>query len=166
MNLKEQLFSSIAMYGIGIFISYHYDSDNKIAKEITDIINTNKINIFTVVKENRKEKDAEIIKGWIDEEIKKTRITILLISAKTLDREYVTYELSKSLSNGNTIIPILIDSKENAFDEKDIDTIEKKLNKELPDKNLRIRKWFQDNGKENILQWLNESLDGNLKKSL
>ncbi|WP_270645517.1 SIR2 family protein [Merdimonas faecis] len=159
INLKEQLFSSIAMYGIGVFISYHYDSDNKIAKEITDIINTDKINIFTVVKENQKEKDAEIIKSWVDEEIKKTRITILLISAKTLDREYVTYELSKSLSNGNTIIPILIDSKENAFGENDIDTIEKKLNKELPDRNLRIRKWFQDNGKENILRWLNESLD-------
>ena len=79
-KLNEQLFSSVAMYGIGIFISYHYDSDNCIAREITEIINTDKINVFSVVRENEKQKDDEIIKNWVDEEIKKTRITILLVS--------------------------------------------------------------------------------------
>lgn len=95
-SLNEQLFSSVAMYGIRVFISYHYDSDNKIAKETAEIINTDKINIFNVVRENEKKKDAEIIKSWVDEEIKKTKITILLISRKTLDRGYVSYELSKA----------------------------------------------------------------------
>lgn len=158
-RLNEQLFSSVAMYGIGVFISYHYDSDNKIAREITDIINSDKINIFTVVRENEKKKDAEIIKNWVDEEIKKTRITILLISAETLDRQFVTYELSKSLLNGNSIIPILIDSKKNAFTEEYINEVKQKLNIELPGRNLRIRKWFQENGKDNILRWLNGTLE-------
>ena len=158
-RLNEQLFSSVAMYGIGVFISYHYDSDNKIAREITNIINSDKINIFTVVTENEKKKDAEIIKNWVDEEIKRTRITILLISAETLDRQFVTYELSKSFSNGNSIIPILIDSEKNAFTEEYINEVKQKLNIELPGRKLRIRKWFQENGKENILRWLNESLE-------
>lgn len=158
-RLREQLFSSISMYGVGIFISYHYDSDNKIAREITEIINTDKINIFTVVKENEKKKDAEIIKNWVDEEIKKTRITILLISSKTLEREYVSYELSKSVLNGNSIIPILIDSKQNGFTKESINLVKQKLNLELSGKRVRIRKWFQDNGKENILRWLNEMLE-------
>lgn len=158
-KLNEQLFSSVAMYGIGIFISYHYDSDNKIAREITEIINTDKINIFTVVRESEKIKDAEIIKNWVDEEIKRTRITILLISAETLDRKYVSYELSKSLLNGNSIIPILIDSEENAFNEDGINSVKQKLDVELSGRNLKIRKWFQENGKENILRWLNEALE-------
>ena len=147
------------MYGIGIFISYHYDSDNKIAREITEIINTDKINIFTVVRESEKIKDAEIIKNWVDEEIKRTRITILLISAETLNRKYVSYELSKSLLNGNSIIPILIDSEENAFNEDGINSVKQKLDVELSGRNLKIRKWFQENGKENILRWLNEALE-------
>lgn len=158
-KLNEQLFSSVAMYGIGIFISYHYDSDNHIAREITEIINTDKINVFSVVRENEKQKDDEIIKNWVDEEIKKTRITILLISEKTFDRKYVSYELSKSLLNGNTVIPILIDSEENAFNEDGINLVNKKLDKELSGKKLKIRKWFQENGKENILRWLNEALE-------
>ena len=147
------------MYGIGIFISYHYDSDNQIAREITEIINTDKINVFSVVRENEKKKDDEIIKNWVDEEIKKTRITILLISEKTLDRKYVSYELSKSLLNGNTVIPILIDSEKNAFNEDSINLVNKKLDKELSGRKLKIRKWFQENGKENILRWLNEALE-------
>ena len=158
-KLNEQLFSSVAMYGIGIFISYHYDSDNQIAREITEIINADKINVFTVVRENEKKNDDEIIKNWVDEEIKKTRITILLISEKTFDRKYVSYELSKSLLNGNTVIPILIDSEENAFNEDNINLFNKKLDKELSGRKLKIRKWFQENGKKNILQWLNEALE-------
>ena len=134
-------------------------SDNKIARKITNIINSDKINIFTVVRENEKKKDAEIIKNWVDEEIKKTRITILLISAETLDREFVSYELLKSLLNGNSIIPILIDSEENGFNEEGINALKRKLNKELAGKKLRIRKWFQENGEENILRWLNEELE-------
>lgn len=158
-KLNEQLFSSVAMYGIGIFISYHYDSDNQIAREITEIINTDKINVFSVVREKEKKRDDEIIKNWVDEEIKKTRITILLISEKTFDRKYVSYELSKSLLNGNTVIPILIDSEENAFNEDSINLVNKKLDKELSGRKLKIRKWFQENGKENILRWLNEALE-------
>ena len=67
------------MYGIGVFLSYHYDSDNKIARQITEIINTDTINIFTVIREDEKEKDDEIVKNWVDEKIKGTRITILCI---------------------------------------------------------------------------------------
>lgn len=144
---------------IGVFLSYHYDSDNKIARQITELINTDTINIFTVIREDEKEKDDEIVKNWVDEKIKGTKITILLISKETLDRKYVSYELEKSLSQRNSIIPILIDSKENAFDDEKIDLIIQKLDTELLGMKLKLRKWYQENGKENILRWLNEELE-------
>ena len=90
-KLRQRLFSSMAMYGIGVFISYHYNNDHVIAKEITQIVNKDKWNIYTVVKENKKKKDPKVIRSWIDEQIKKTKITILLISGQTLTREYVSY---------------------------------------------------------------------------
>ena len=144
---------------IGVFLSYHYDSDNRIARQITELINTDTINIFTVIREDEKEKDDEIVKNWVDEKIKGTKITILLISKETLDRKYVSYELEKSLSQRNSIIPILIDSKENAFDDEKIDLIIQKLDTELLGMKLKLRKWYQENGKENILRWLNEELE-------
>ena len=76
-----------------------------------------------------------------------------------MDRKYVSYELAKSLSQGNSIIPILIDSEENAFDDEKIDLIIQKLNTELLGMKLKPRKWYQENGEENILRWLNEELE-------
>ena len=107
---------------------------------------------------SQKKTNEEIIKSWADEEIKKAKITILLISKKTLDRKYVSYELTKSLDNGNLIIPILIDSKENNFSEKEIESIENKLCKKFKIKKIKIRRWFQGKGKKNILRWLNKEL--------
>lgn len=158
--LRKQLFSSVAFLGIRIFISYHYDSDNEIAKEITKIINEDKTNIFTVVEENEKQKDPEIIKSWVDEEIKNTKFTILLLSKETLDRLYVSYELKRSIVNGNTIIPILIDNKENNFTDDNIELIKKSLCDELSMKNdeLRMKRWVRDDGRSNILKWLMEEL--------
>lgn len=154
-ELREKMFSGIALSGIKVFISYHYQCDNKVAKEITNIVNKDRTSLFTVLQEQVKKNDSESIKRWVDEEIKKTRFTILLISKETFEREYVSYEITKSRENGNTIIPILIDNEENAFSEKDIETLSKKL----PKTNCkRIRRWIKDCGKENVLQWLNDAL--------
>lgn len=154
-ELREKMFSGIALSGIKVFISYHYQCDNKVAKEITNIVNKDRTNLFTVLQEQIKKNDPESIKRWVDEEIKKTRFTILLISRETFEREYVAYELTRSRENGNTIIPILIDNEENAFSEEDIETLLKKL----PRTNCkRIRKWIKDCGKDNVLQWLNDAL--------
>lgn len=154
-ELREKMFSGIALSGIKVFISYHYQCDNKVAKEITNIVNKDRTSLFTVLQEQVKKNDSESIKRWVDEEIKKTRFTILLISKETFEREYVSYEITKSRENGNTIIPILIDNEENAFSKKDIETLSKKL----PKTNCkRIRRWIKDCGKENVLQWLNDAL--------
>ena len=107
----------------------------------------------------KKKKDPKVIRSWIDEQIKKTKITILLISGQTLTREYVSYELEKSIANGNTIIPILIDSKLNNFNRRKVKLINKKLHEKLSGKNTKMRYWYRDNGVVNITNWLDESLE-------
>lgn len=154
-ELREKIYSGIALCGIKVFISYHYQCDNKIAKEITNIINKDRTSLFTVVQEQAKRNNPESIKRWVDEEIKKTKFTILLISKETFEREYVSYEITKSKENGNTLIPILIDNEENGFSKEEIEMISKKLPRAYCKK---IRWWFKECGKENVLQWLNEAL--------
>ena len=46
-----------------------------------------------------------------------------------------------------------------AFDDEKIDLIIQKLDTELLGMKLKLRKWYQENGKENILRWLNEELE-------
>lgn len=147
-ELKEKIYSEIALSGIGVFLSYHYKNDHKIAKQITDLVNKDRTNMFTVVQEKTKRKKPESIKNWVDETIKKTKFTILLISQETLNREYVSYEIEKSVENGNTIIPIFIDNGDWTLDDD-------KLPKGLPQK---VRLWYKECGKDNIINWLNEEL--------
>ena len=160
-KLSDQLVASIAKYGIGVFISYHYRRDHEIARQITNIINQDKLGIFTAVRENEKGTDPEVVKNWVCEEIQKTKITILLISRETLGREYVSYELSLSKKNGNTIITVIIDSDENHFSDDEIQTISKKLQKDFSI-NSKVRRWFADNGPDNLLEWLNDAVNSSL----
>ena len=156
IELKEKIYSGIVRSGIKVFISYHYESDNEIAKKITDIVNREKTNLFTVIQEEKKPDSSDIIKKWVDNQICKTKFTILLISKDTFKRQYVSYEIERSKENGNTFIPILIDDENKKFTSQKIDGIKRKLPKE---KCERIRWWYRDSGEKNILQWLNAALD-------
>lgn len=156
IELKEKIYSGIARSGIKVFISYHYESDNGIAKEIVDIVNNEKTNLFTVIQEEKKPDNPNVIKKWVDDQICKTKFTILLVSKDTFKRQYVSYEIEKSKENGNTFIPILIDDENNKFTNREIKKIEKELPKERREE---IRSWYGDHGNKNIVQWLNEALN-------
>ena len=139
IELKEKIYSGIARSGIKVFISYHYDSDNEIAKKITDIVNGEKTNLFTVIQEEKKPNSPDIIKKWVDNQICKTKFTILLISKDTFKRQYVSYEIERSKENGNTFIPILIDDENKKFTSQKIE----RIRRELPEEKCEIiRCWY------------------------
>ena len=155
IELKEKIYSGIALSGIKVFISYHYESDNAIAKEIADIVNSEKTNIFTVIEEQKKSNNSKEIKKWVDEEILKTKFTILLISKDTFQREYVSYEIKKSKENRNTFIPILIDNEKNIGLEQKTNQVKELLNVINCEP---TRFWYRDEGGKNIVRWLNDAL--------
>ncbi len=157
-NLREKLFDDITVKKIGVFVSYHYDDDNEIARKITKIINDDNKNSFYVMQEEEKGKDEEVIKQWIDETIRKTRITVLLLSKKTRDSKYVSYEVKKSVSEGKLLLPILIDREESDFSEDDANTFLCELRPDTKDAKKGVKKWYQENGEKNILEWLKEWL--------
>lgn len=76
-----------------------------------------------------------------------------------MDREYVSYELEKSIVNGNTIIPILIDNKINNFNKRKVKLINNRLDEKLSSKRTKMWRWYKDNGETNITNWLDESLE-------
>ena len=153
-KLNDRLFNSIATYGIRVFISYYYKRDNDIAKQIIEIVNHDRFNQFTVIQEEKKNHDCQEIKRWVDDQLEKTQITIILISRKTLERRFVSYELRKSVKKGKTIIPIIIDDKNNKFNSKDLSEIKKRLFTIGINEKTTIRKWYSENGSENIVSWL------------
>lgn len=156
-RLSAKLFNSISTYGVNVFISYYYDKDNEIAKQIYNIVNQDCFNQFTVIREDYKKDGESEIKRWVDDQLERAKITILLISNETLNRKYVSYELKKSIENRNVIIPILIDRSNNNYTSEQIKQIRAALKMLGIDKSIAIKKWYADNGNENIVTWLYEA---------
>lgn len=48
------------------------------------------------------------VERWIDEQLKGTSATIVLIGSETLTRPYVQYEICESLKRGNAVIGVYI----------------------------------------------------------
>jgi len=48
------------------------------------------------------------VENWIDDQLHGTSVTVVLIGNETLSREYVQYEIRKSIDKGNGIIGVKI----------------------------------------------------------
>jgi MTH538 TIR-like domain (DUF1863). len=60
--------------------------------------------------EEVKRRGKKAIENWIDEQLKGTTVTVVLIGEETLERPYVQYEICQSLNKGNSIIGVKINN--------------------------------------------------------
>lgn len=103
-----------------VFYSFHYGNDvmramvvrnhwvTKGGQKISGIIDK-------VEFEEVKRKGDASIKRWIDSQMIGTTVTIVLIGEETLNREYVQYEIMRSIERGNAILGIRISSIKDAL---------------------------------------------------
>ncbi len=63
--------------------------------------------------EEAKKKDDAAIKNMIDEALKGTSVTVVLIGTDTANRKYVKYEIAQSIARGNGILGVRIHGIEN-----------------------------------------------------
>ena len=95
------------------FFSFHYERD---------IWRASRVRNSWVTKKDRedagfwdsasweavKKKGDDAIKKWINDQLKDTSVTVVLIGAETSNRNYVKYELEQSWKKGNGIFGIYI----------------------------------------------------------
>lgn len=117
--------------------------------------------------EEVKKKGDQAIKNWINNSLSGTSVTAVLIGAETSERKWVKYEISESYKRGNGILGIYIHNIKNSSGLTDV----KGKN---PLSNLYITKdgkkiylsefystydWVNDNGYENIGDWVKKAAD-------
>jgi hypothetical protein len=112
------------------FFSFHYGSD---------VWRANIVRNSWVTKDDReaagfldaadfeevKKGGEAAIKKWIDDQLKGTSVTVVLIGSDTSDREYIKYELKKSYEKGNGMLGIYV----HQLKDKNGNTSEKGSNK-------------------------------------
>jgi hypothetical protein len=155
-----------------VFFSFHYKRDVWRAYEIRhtwvtkdDIEDAGYIDAAEFEKVEKEGKEA--VKKWIDSQLNGTSVTVVLVGAETSDREYVDYEIEQSSKRGNGLLAIYInklkdqDKKtdikgKNPFDlwYKTVDG-EKKYFSSI----YSTYDWVDDNGYENLGQWIEEAAE-------
>ena len=94
-----------------VFFSFHHDDSwrtnqirNLWVAHGTESIGFNDSAEFETVNDQRK----KTIQNWIDNQIKGTSVTIVLIGSDTLNRPWVKYEIEQSIRRGNGLLGIHI----------------------------------------------------------
>ena len=116
-------------------------------------------------REEIKRATDERIRNWIDEQLQNTTVTAILIGNETAEREWVQYEIKKSIKRGNGIVGIKIHSlkdKEGSSDFSGTNSLNEFV-VEDGDEVTRLSDvfqtydWNRDNGRENIGEWVEEA---------
>ncbi|MDP1715702.1 MAG: TIR domain-containing protein [Anaerolineales bacterium] len=95
-----------------VFFSFHYQRDvwrvNQI-RNLPEIIGTSAAGFqdASLWEKAKKESDAAI-KRMIDNALDGTSVTVVCVGNQTANREYVDYEITKSLERGNGLVAVQI----------------------------------------------------------
>lgn len=100
--------------------------------------------------EKLKKKGDEAIKAWIDDQLKGTSVTVVLVGALTCASRWVEYEIEQSIKRGNGLLGINISGIKN-------------LNGDtttccgaIPD-GYDFYKWIADDGYNNLEEWIEKA---------
>lgn len=87
------------------------------------------------------------IKAWIDRQLNRTSVTVVLVGSHTCQSKYVRYELEQSLDRGNGLLEIDISGIKD-FDSKTSWFCGRLL------KGRRLYSWVADRGYQNLGAWI------------
>ena len=112
--LMKNAFSNDASEQINVFVSFHFSGARRQAEFILSILEEEQG--IDAVREFDKKNDVREIEQWIDQKIKSTSVTILLLSEEISESRWVGREIEKSIEGNNKFV--LIDISKGRYDKK------------------------------------------------
>lgn len=96
-----------------VFFSFHYTGDiNRIGIVRNSWVtkkNKDDPGFWDAAEWEKVEKDTDLaIKRWINKQFENTSVTVVLIGSETSERDWVNYEIEKSIERGNGLLGIYI----------------------------------------------------------
>lgn len=155
-----------------IFFSFHYERDAWRAGQVRNCNVVSSEDQYGFIDaadwESIKKQGDAAIERWIDDQLKNTSVTAVLIGAETASREWVQCEIAKSWNRGNGIVGIRIhnikdqDQKTDTAGRNPLDDFK------LPDGTVlssvcKTYDWAIDDGRKNLGKWADEAADTRAK---
>ena len=151
-----------------IFFSFHYERD---AWRAGQVRNSNVVSaedrygfIDAADWESIKKKGNAAIERWIDDQLKNTSVTAVLIGAETASREWVQQEILKSWNRGNGIVGVRIHNIKDQDQKTDTAGRNPFDDFKLPDGTLlssvcKTYDWAVNDGRKNMVAWADEAAE-------
>lgn len=152
-----------------VFFSFHYDEDSWRASQVrnSDVVQSTNIDSSGFIdgaewEEVKQDGDAAI-RRWIRKQMKGCSVTVLLIGSNTYGREWIDYEIEKSVEEGMGIVGVRIHNIKDQ-DKKTAPRGRNPLKKwklEGSGESLSTRyqtyDWVGGRGRENLGEWIEEA---------
>lgn len=144
-----------------VFFSFHYERDVWRASQVRNSWVTKPdreaAGFWDAAEwEEVRRKGDEATRRWIDRQLERTSVTIVLIGAKTSSRKWVRYEIQRSYEKGNGVIGIYIhnlkDRERNTDKKGDIDF--GKIDGHDFSELYPTYDWVEGDGYENLADWI------------
>ncbi len=146
------------------FFSFHYERDVWRASIVRNSAvvktETDAEWIDASIWEEEKAKGKKAIETLIDDAVIGTSVTAVLIGTETSKREWVQYEIDKSIEKGNGLLGVYIHN----IKDNDGYTDTKGANP-LPS-GYKTYDWINDDGYTNLGLWVEAAYDSNLRLNL
>lgn len=151
-----------------MFFSFHYERDVWRASQVR---NSNVVSkedqygfIDAVDWESIKKKGDTAIQNWINDQLKNTSVTAVLIGAETADRDWVQYEILQSWTRGNGIVGIWIHNIKDQNQKTDTPGRNPLDDFKLPDGTVlssvcKTYDWVINDGRKNLGTWADEAAE-------
>lgn len=149
-----------------VFFSFHYQNDVWRVNQIRNchIVDGTAAAGFQDASlwEETKKKGDEAIKTLINKDLDETTVTAVLIGSETANRQYVQYEIDRSIIRGNGLLGIYIHKLKNRYGQPspqgtnpfDKFYWEKDGRKTYLSSSYLTYDWIADNGYENLGRWV------------
>jgi hypothetical protein len=149
-----------------VFFSFHFKRDAWRAGQIRNsdlLADEDEYGVIDSVEWEKLEREGdEAIKRWINDQLKHTSVTVVLIGAQTAERDWVDYEIRRSWERGNALVGLRVhnvkdqDRKTDIAGSNPLDHIRLKDGKALSSI-FKTYDWVTDDGRTNLGEWVEEA---------
>lgn len=149
-----------------VFFSFHFKRDAWRAGQVRNcnlLADEDEYGFFDAAEWEKIEREGDTaIERWINDQLKYTSVTVVLIGAETSERDWVDHEIRKSWERGNGIVGVRIhnvkdqDSKTDVAGPNPLDNIH--LDDGTPLSSICMTyDWVTDDGRTNLGSWVEDA---------
>lgn len=149
------------------FFSFHYERDAWRAANVRNsgvLSDDEESGFIDAVDWEKIEREGDgAIKRWIQDQLKGTTATVVLIGAETAQREWVLYEIRESWKRGNAVLGVRIhgikdrDGNTDSYGANPLDAIKLEGGAALSTV-CKTYDWVVDKGREHLGEWIEEAV--------